>query len=124
MIEWDSLATGPCMAAFAEPVVYTPAGGAPVSTAVDGTPLVGVFDRAYLEQLPMGGGEGMEPLGFGSGGNITAARPVLGVQLSQFAQAPDQDNTVFVASVGVTYVVKEAQPDGHGWALLLLNKAS
>jgi hypothetical protein len=113
-IDWDTLLIGPCMNAFAEPVTYTPAGGAPYQ-------ITGVFDRAYLEQLPFGGGGGQEPLGFGSAGNITAARPVLGVQLSQFAQEPAQDDTVLIPSVGIAYTVKEVQPDGHGWALLLLS---
>lgn len=114
MIDWGAVVLGPCMAIFGEPVTYTPAGG-------QDQQITGVFDRAYLEMLPLGGGRGMEPLGFGSGGNITAARPVLGVQLSQFAAPPKQNDRLVVH--GITYSVAEVQDDGHGWAKLRLNKA-
>ena len=119
-VDWDALNTA-CMAAFGnEPgegdalISYLPQGAAPF-------PIQAVFDRAYLDVLPMGGAGGSEARPMGAAGNVSARKPVLGVQLSQFPVQPRQGDQ---ASVGAdTYLVKEVRPDGHGWALLHLSKS-
>lgn len=115
-VDFNALVVGPCMAAFGEAVTYTLPGG--VAQAV-----TGVFDRAYLALLPMGGGHGQEPQHFGAAGNVSDRRPVLGVQLGQFTVPPVQGGRVHVPSAGLDFVVKEVRPDGKGHALLLLAKA-
>jgi len=136
-IDWDGMVIGQVMGAFATPVMYTPmvatldAAGRPEFNA-DGTPVVtpgpeysaqGVFDEAYIEVTPAGAGpfSSTDSMEFGAVGGITEARPVLGVQLSAMKTAPGQEDLVLINSR--SYVVKEVQPDGHGWALLLLNLA-
>lgn len=90
---------------------YTPRGG--TAFQVDG-----VFDDGFrvvdmLEDKPPA--------------NTTS--PVLGVRLVQFAGKapggmPAQGDKVFVPRVATTYVVKNVEPDSHGWALLRLNEAA
>lgn len=118
-VNWDSLVIGPCNGVFGEAVRYSPASGA-ASFAISG-----VFDEAYIEVTPMGAGpfQSTELSALGAPGGITSDAPVLGVQLSQFAVPPIQGDSLTVQSIGQAFVVKEVQPDGHGWALLLLNLA-
>jgi len=125
------------MAAFAIPVTYTPMtpaldwtgrpkfnpDGTQVSTPGKTYAAQGVFDAAYVEVTPAGAGpfpstEGME---YGAPGGITEGRPVIGVQLSAMPTRPIQGDQILIN--GANYVVKEVQPDSHGWALLLLNLA-
>lgn len=105
MIDFDSLVLGPCMDAFAEPVVYQPAIGVPFQVTA-------VFDQAYrpVDSLSI---EGIDPM------HVTASRPCLGVRLSAFPVQPDQADLVTVR--GVQYWVQEVLADGQGGARLTLN---
>lgn len=111
-IDWDAEVLNPVMSMFgegdsADPAtwpVYTPVVGAPFALAD------AVFDREYLSVTL-----------FDAGSENTTAKPVLGVRLSLFAVPPRQNDKVLIPSVGITYIVKEVQPDGHGWAKLALN---
>jgi hypothetical protein len=111
-VDWDRFLLAPVMAVFGEDLLsastlprYMPA--APGAAAFD---LVdAVFDREFqeivmIDEVP----------------NATM-RPVLGVRLALFAAPPVQNDKVFIPSVGVTYIVREVRPDGHGWAKLMLN---
>ncbi|TMV61505.1 hypothetical protein FGG78_35160 [Thioclava sp. BHET1] len=134
-VDFDTLVTGPAMRTFGVPVTYYPfaqaigyAGalvfdeeGEPVGTHGPGYGATGVFDKAYLDMTPAGDGPfpGTEGFEFGAPGSITEATPVLGVQPSRMKSEPAQYDQVDVA--GTRYVVKSAQPDGHGWVLLILN---
>lgn len=119
MIDWDSLVLGPCMGVFGEPVDYAPAAGTPTFR------VSGVFDEAYRSIAPMGDGPfpSSELSALGAPGAITAEMPVLGVQLSAFPVPPVQGDLLTIVRTSESYVVKEVQPDGHGWAKLLLNGA-
>lgn len=112
MIDWDALVLSPLAAVFGEASqpTYTPKGGAPF--AIDG-----VFDRAYRELTILGGD-------VAGGVGMNTVSPVLGVRLAQFDQPPAQGDKLFVPSVNLTYVVNNVEPDGHGWALLRLNKVA
>jgi hypothetical protein len=103
VIDWDQLVVEPAFAVFAEGATYTPAAGGG-SFQIDC-----VFDPPFHEVL-LGGDE--RP-------SVTT-RPVLGVRLAQFVSPPLQGDQVLIASVNTTFTVKEVQPDGHGWALLVL----
>ena len=117
MIDFDKV-LGPCMQVFGESVVYTAPGHLPQS-------ITGIFDRAYLELLPMGGNLGQEPMQFGAAGNITDRRPILGVQLSQFPHPPQRGDAVRLPQRGnLLFEVKEVQEDGHGGAKLILMRAN
>ncbi len=109
MIDWDALVIGPTVSTFGEGVQYQPVGRASFT-------IQGVFDEGYLEQAPL---DIVMP------GNITARRPVLGVQLSQFSGRcePEQSDVVTIARTGQVFWVNEVRPDGHGHALLLLGTA-
>jgi hypothetical protein len=116
-VDWDSLVIGPCHAVFGDPVDYTPSTGAPFS-------FFGVFDAEYIDQNVIGGM--IDQIGLP--GNITGARPVLGVQLSAFPAGvvPRQGDTFIITGgqhIGEQYKVMEVRPDGRGEAKLLLNKA-
>ena len=119
-VDWDALNTA-CMAAFGnEPgegnarITYLPQGGAPFD-------IQAVFDRSYLDVLPMGGSGGAEARPMGAAGNVSARKPVLGIQYSQFLTQPRQGDQVSVG--GEVFHVKEVRPDGHGWGLLHLSKS-
>jgi hypothetical protein len=73
-------------------------------------PVTGIFDEAFhdLELDPR------------SGASNSIVRPVLGVDLSQFAAPPVQGDR-WTRAGGGTYLVKNVEPDSHGWALLKLN---
>ena len=108
MVDFDALVLAACHQVFADAVIYTPVGSADVS-------VTGIFDNAYREQKPV---DDYAP------GNITGARPVLGVRLSQFAQYPQQGDLLTIVRTGRSYVVIEVRDDSHGGALLLLNEAA
>lgn len=103
-IDWDGEVLGPVMDVFGESATWSPASGGSYA-------ITGVFDRAYQE---------LTLLDDGSSSNTT--RPVLGVRLSQFAAPPAVNDQVTVTSVGLTFIVRDVRPDGHGWAKLMLNR--
>ena len=109
MIDLDALAIGPCMAVFGQPCT--------LRSSVTGiqASITGVFDEAYRALQPLGDLGSM----IGQPGYMTGSLPVLGVQLSTCPLHPAQGDTVMIA--GLQYVIREVQPDGHGWAKLMLN---
>jgi hypothetical protein len=109
-VDWDSDVLAPCFAVFAEAVqpTFTPAASAPGQPAYT---IDGVFDRAYLEVVQLDSKSGASSL-----------RPILGVRLAQFAIPPIPSDTVAIASVGITFEIRDVQQDGQGWALLELNR--
>lgn len=114
-IDWDALVLAPVMAAFGEgsPVdqaswpIYKPVGGAAFALAD------AVFDRAYAEVE-------LDP----EQGQVTNRKPCLGVRRSLFVADPAQNDLVYVPSVGITFVVKNPEPDGHGHVKLILQATS
>jgi hypothetical protein len=104
------------MQAFGEQVEFTSPNRVPVLVTA-------IFDRAYLELTPMGGGP-QEPLHFGAAGNVTSRRPVLGVQLSQFPWPPQNGDAIRIVASNLHYTIQEVQEDGKGGAKLLLTKAT
>ncbi|MCW2521750.1 MAG: hypothetical protein JWO63_85 [Frankiales bacterium] len=109
-IDWDSLVLGPVMGVFGEGEasdqtswpLYTPVGGAAFRLAD------AVFDRFYADVETEGDSE------------VTTRKPVLGVRLALFDVEPAQNDLVHIPSVGITFVVKDVRPDGHGHAKLIL----
>lgn len=118
MIDWDQWVIGPTTTGpygFGEPAVYH---GRAVTQ-----PITGVFDDAYYELTPLGRGEmTSEGVNYGLPGGITARQPSLGVRLSQFLPGvmPTQGDAVVVRAT--RYYIREVQPDGKGWARLLLSQ--
>lgn len=114
-VDWDAEVLGPVMSLFgegdlADPAslpIYTPRGGAPFPLSH------AVFDAEF--QHTTVNTDGIE---------TTTHRPVLGVRLSLFATAPRQNDRVAIPSVGKAYVVKDVQPDGHGYVKLVLMEAA
>lgn len=105
-LDWDALTHAAVSDAFAEPVLYQPAGGDPFTVS-------GVFDEAYAE---------VEVL---DGAPVSSVFPVLGVRLSQFGDSPPEaGDRLTIIRTGTTYVVNNVNPDGHGWAILPLNWVS
>ncbi len=125
MIDWDSVVIGPAVAIFGEPVLYQPMISAgpigPLDSRIVGGAafqIIGVFDSEYVELQPLGIGDMI-----GMPSQISSARPVLGIQLSQFTTPPAQGDVLTIVLTGQRYVVAEVRPDGHGGAKLLLNEA-
>lgn len=111
MFDIDRVIIGPVSSVFQEPVVMTRA------RDLSQIAISGVFDEAYLPVSAMGGDLGMDGI------HVTTAGPVLGVRLSAIPGArPRQGDELLIR--GKTYAVKEVQPDSHGWALLILNRAA
>ncbi len=109
-IDWDAVLLAPVMSIFGEGTadqstwpLYTPAGLAPFRLAD------AVFDRAYAEIVLDGEDAGS-----------TTKKPCLGVRVALFPREPRQNDTVFIPSVALTFIVKNVEPDGHGHAKLML----
>lgn len=100
-VDWDRKVLGPNFRVFGEGHVFLPAGGGSF-------PFTGVFDEQYRAVSPA------------AGMPVDSAIPVCGIRLMEFQQMPLQDDRLTRNKTGITYVVKDVQPDGHGWALLLL----
>jgi predicted NAD/FAD-dependent oxidoreductase len=103
-MDWSGLVVGPCMTVFGESIVYTPAGGSPIT-------ITAVFTDGYMPVMA-----GFEPA------EITS-RPVLGVQVSQMPlgwTADEAQGDTFVAR-GRTYIVKAGKADSFGGARLEAN---
>jgi hypothetical protein len=111
-IDWDAELIGPLTSQFGlgdpenpKPIRYT--------SSRDGSvfDINGVFDEAH-EQIEVDG----------NGTPISTVSPILGVQLSAFppGAAPKKRDMLVIG--GTTYIVGDVQSDGHGWALLILNK--
>lgn len=111
-IDWDAELLTPVMQTFGEGnsadqstwPTYTPRGLAPFALAD------AVFDRAYSEIV----------LEDPEQGAVTNKKPCLGVRVALFPRMPAQNDTVFIPSVSMTFIVKDVQPDGHGHAKLML----
>jgi hypothetical protein len=106
-IDWDSLVIGPLQGIFGEPVTYMPLAGGSL-------PISGVFDDAYLKEVMF------EDATSG----VTTVSAVLGVQLSQFAIPPAQNDSLQIVRTGSTYIVREVRVDSRGGAKLMLTKSS
>lgn len=110
-VDWDAALLGPVMDVFGEgdPAdafswpEYRPRGGQPFQLRG------AVFDAEYLQV------DADE-----SGAPTSTTMPVLGVRLALFARPPASLDKVYVPSVAKLFAVKVVQPDGHGWAKLLL----
>lgn len=112
MIDWDAVVLGPVMAIFGE----DPAHGLPIYRPAEGAPFTltdAVFDDAF-HALVMGS----------DGAELGTVQPVLGVRLSLFPTPPERGDEVDVPRAGMSFVVQEVQPDGHGHAKLLLSRSS
>jgi hypothetical protein len=114
-IDWDALVLAPVMGIFGEGVpvdkstwpLYT------LTTNESFRLADAVFDREYSAVTVSDDGVA----------NSTR-RPVLGVRLALFAVPPAQGNRVYIPSVGLTFIVREVQEDGHGEAQLMLMVAA
>lgn len=107
-VDWDQLVLAPCQNVFGEEVQWIS------SLNPDPVPVTGIFDNGY-KAMPLEIVDGLSPT------HVTTADARLGVQLSQFASAPQQGDLFLIR--GNQYRVREVQPDSHGSADILLNKA-
>ena len=97
------------LAAFGEPVTYTPQGGPPTSVRPNGDPLIGIFDLQYV--LAKGSAEaGVESLG-----------PAVFLLLEDLPTNPEDDEPTLTIGA-VTYRVTERRPDGMGGIVLALRR--
>lgn len=109
--DFDEHLHAPVMDVFGESVEYTPAVSQPGAAAL---PLTAVFDEHHeiiMDEIPRSE--------LNSAGHSTTA-PVLSVRLSDLAAVPRQGDSVVVR--GVSYKVWDSQPDGRGWADLVLRR--
>lgn len=109
-LDFNSLLHGPVARIFGEQgqgasalPLYTPPGG--VAYEVDG-----VFDSAYVT---------VELL---DGTTTNSLENTFGAALSAFQAVPVQNGKITIPRLGATYLVRDVQPDGHGWVLLKLGK--
>lgn len=108
-LNFDALLHGPVAAIFGEQgqgaalPVYQPQTGAAY-------PVDGIFDDAYIEADLL------------SGIGANTVENVFGARLAAFAATPVQGDLITIPRVGKTFLVRDAQPDGHGWVQLRLNE--
>jgi len=109
VLDFDRLLHAPIAAIFGEtghgadlPVYYPQSGP---SYTVDG-----IFDDAYSEPDLI------------SGLPTNSVENVFGARLAAFQAAPVQGDRITITRLGKTYLVRDAQPDGHGWVQLKLNE--
>jgi len=100
-VDFDAAAAA-AIAAFAEPITYTPAGGAPFAIqAIVDAPFVEIADLA--------------------GPAVATQRPFVTLRLADFPLGVSpQPNDQLIAR-DVTYAVREVRPDGQGLVRLPLN---
>lgn len=91
-----------CQAAFGENVTFTPAVGSPVQAS-------GIFSGISTE------------IDSATGFPVQVKKPVIGIKLADFPQAPKQGDRFTVRSV--TYKVLRVDEDGEGGAQIALAKA-
>ncbi|HWF01556.1 MAG TPA: hypothetical protein VG248_17270 [Caulobacteraceae bacterium] len=108
MIDWDAVVLGPLEAVFGEtgPATYMPRAGASYD-------LAGVFDNGHVA---IGLLDQASP--------ASTVKPVFGVRLVNMRSPPAKGDRVLIQSTGVVYTVEDLQPDGHGWAKLVLGKSA
>ena len=108
-LDFDQLLHGPVAATFGEPglgatlPVYQPQSGS--AYTVDG-----VFDDAYAEIDPI------------SGLMATTVENTFGARLAAFQAVPVAGDAITIPRLGKTYLVRNVQPDGHGWVQLKLGE--
>lgn len=107
-LDFNALLHGPVARIFGEQgqgakalPTYTPPGG----TAYD---VDGVFDSAYVT---------VELL---DGSQTNSLENTFGAALSAFQATPVQNGKITIPRLGNSYLVRDVQPDGHGWVLLKL----
>lgn len=102
MLDWDKLVLAPCEDIFGEPVIFTPAGGSPVT-------VTGIFDRSFREL------EEAEP------SQRDTIFVSVGLRLSQLPREPRIGDTLEVPSVSIVFSVRQPRPDGKGNVRCILN---
>lgn len=90
-------------AILGDEVTYAPSSGAPVT-------VTGIFDSAYV--LVDAGQAGLSSSG-----------PAVFLSLADLPSDPMEDLGAMVTEGGISYVIREAAPDGKGGVLLHLHKA-
>ncbi len=106
MIDFDSLALAPCIAAFGVPAVYQPGAGPAVQ-------LQGIFNEFATDQKIMGDGEARQ-----------VNTPTFAIRLADLtpgAPLPCRNEALLVN--GITWQIAEALPDSFGQLLLKLRRA-
>lgn len=108
-LSFDRLLHAPVSAIFGEQgqgarlPVYQPQSGA--AYEVDG-----IFDDAYAEPDLL------------SGLPAASLENVFGARLGAFQATPMQGDSITIPRLGKSYLVRDVQPDGHGWVQLKLNE--
>jgi hypothetical protein len=108
-LDFDRLLHAPISAIFGESghgadlPVYLPQTGPPY-------PVDGIFDDAYAEPDLV------------SGLATNTVENVFGARLALFQATPLQGDRITITRLGKTYLVRDVQPDGHGWVQLKLNE--
>ncbi|MCH7381375.1 head-tail joining protein [Acinetobacter higginsii] len=112
-VDWQSKVLSPLMAAFGQPIIYSPVKG----RYQNRYELTGIFDEAFTD------------INIVDGMTVTSISPCIGLNLRDLPVEPCQKDQILVkASFGAPlkdtwYIVKKVMPDGHGGCRLLLNVA-
>ncbi|WP_340611993.1 head-tail joining protein [Xenorhabdus bharatensis] len=104
-IDWDKHLLAPLHKQFGEKVNWRPKQGKPYD-------IMGVFDRAYTQQVESLDGES----------SINTTKPLLGVRDTALKVPPKQGDRVFIYRLETEFVVNDVQPDSHGGTHLQLNR--
>lgn len=80
------------------------------SVTIAGQAITGVYDAAYQETTVQ------------NGAPVSSTAPIVQFKTSDFSGTVAQDDAVVAG--GVTYRVYKVEPDGQGWTLLRLKRAT
>jgi hypothetical protein len=101
-IDWDAMVLAPLVGVFGEPVLYTPAGGAPFIVSM-------VCD------------EGNKDINLAGGMGVNSSNPVVSGRLAQFSMPPLQGDTLLIVRTGESFKVADVEADGKGGVKLPLS---
>ncbi|WP_086650866.1 head-tail joining protein [Acetobacter cibinongensis] len=108
-VDFDKLVLAPCVSVFGEAMQWlSSAMGAP-------KPITGIFDEGY-KASSLDEASGLTPT------YTTSADARVGIRLSDFLPDAPAQGDIFIIR-NKQYRVREIQPDSHGGADILLNKA-
>lgn len=111
--EQCALARAAVLGTFGEVLTYTPKGGTPRSTSVDGGPILGVF-RSSTEEPSME-----------TGTLLLVERPNVAIDLAQFApETPKRGDVIAIATRSFTGIVQEVRLDGEGGATVMMQRSA
>ena len=92
-----------CLGTYGQAVTYT-------DSNAEVHDLEGIFSNAF---------EGVDP---NSGYTVVSSLPNLGIKTADWPKLPEEGEQITIAATGDQYIVRHAEDDGEGHAVVFLNR--